>query len=98
LSKPGKIKVEVVYAEPARQWVLSVEVTEGATVREVLAVSGIEKRLDGLAVDPKRVGVFGRRVTLDQIVVAGDRVELYRPLQVDPKEVRRARAKQQQSD
>ena len=97
MSGAGTIPVELVYAEPERQWVLSLLVHQGATVQDVITVSGIEQQVEGLAIDPARVGVFGRRVTLDHEVEAGDRVELYRPLIADPKEVRRARAEQQRS-
>jgi hypothetical protein len=60
-----------------------------ATVRDALAESGMLARYPGI--DPRRVGVWGRVRRLDEPLRDGDRVELYRPLQVDPKEARRLR-------
>jgi hypothetical protein len=80
------LKVEVVYALPGREDSIVVAVPAGATVREVLEKSG----LTSLA--RHKVGIFGKVVREDAPVADGDRVEIYRPLAVDPKEARRARA------
>ena len=84
--------VEVVLALPARQVLLTVNVGEGASVAEVIAESGIESRFPGMAIADLPVGIWGKRVSPDTTVRAGDRVELYRPLEVDPREARRQRA------
>ena len=89
---PG-IEVEVVYALPREQKLFSVRVDTGATVLQAIRASGV---LDGYPdIDPAQagVGVFGKRVTLDTPLRAGDRVEIYRPLTADPKEARRRRAR-----
>lgn len=86
------IEVEVVYALPEKQLLLALEVPEGSRVEDVIRLSDIQASFPDMVVDPKRVGIFGRRCTLDEIVQAGDRVEIYRPLIADPKEVRRKRA------
>jgi putative ubiquitin-RnfH superfamily antitoxin RatB of RatAB toxin-antitoxin module len=80
------LKVEIVYALPEREESARVAVPSGATVRDVLAKSGLLHLLRG------KVGIFGKVVREDTPVADGDRVEIYRPLAVDPKEARRARA------
>ena len=86
------ITVEVVYAEPARQEIVELILPAGATVADALASSGLDARFPDLRVDPSAVGIFGRKVDPAHVLKAGDRVEIYRPLLADPKEVRRARA------
>ncbi|KAA9133223.1 RnfH family protein [Marinihelvus fidelis] len=90
------LRVEVTYALPGQQWLLAVDVPEGTTLEQAIVLSGIHERVPGLEIDAARVGIFGKKAALDQVLNAGDRVEIYRPLQVDPKEVRRARARAQQ--
>jgi putative ubiquitin-RnfH superfamily antitoxin RatB of RatAB toxin-antitoxin module len=82
------MKVEVIYALPRRASTVQLELPAGATLRDALASCGFE-------VDPGKqaFGVFGKRVGLDHPLADGDRVEIYRPLAVDPKEARRRRAR-----
>ena len=87
------IDIEVVYAAPTRQWRVPLTVPPGTSAREAIARSGLRLRIPTLVVDPASIGVFGRRVDPETPLQHGDRVEIYRPLQVDPKELRRARAK-----
>ena len=82
---PRKIAVEVALAGPERQTVLRVELPEGSTVADALAASGLEAA-------PGRVGVYGKVVPAGTPLREGDRVEIYRPLRADPKELRRERA------
>ena len=91
--EPGMIRVEVVYATPERQTLLALEVPKGCTVAEAIESSGIRDQHPGLVVDPSAVGIFSRKVGLDQELSDGDRVEIYRPLLADPKETRRRRAR-----
>lgn len=88
----ARIRVQVVYALPRRCWLREVELSADATVREAIAASGLEREIEGLVIDAARVGIFSRPATLDTGLRDGDRVELYRPLECDPKEVRRRRA------
>jgi len=67
----------------------------GATVRDALAASGLRERHPGLDFEAQVVGVWGQRQALDAPLREGDRVEVYRPLQVDPKEARRQRYRRQ---
>ncbi len=83
------IQVEVAAALPDRQVVIPLMVEQGTTVWEAIRASGIRERLPDLLVDEKRLGIFGRICRADQVLCEGDRVEVYRPLTADPKEVRR---------
>ena len=87
------MSVEVVLATPERQVLLTVNVEAGASVADVVVSSGIESRFPGLAVADMAVGIWGKPVSRDSEVNAGDRIELYRPLEIDPREARRQRAR-----
>lgn len=86
MSAAGTIRVEVVLAWPRRHEAVMVSVPAGACVGDALARSGLPS--DGIA----GVAVFGERVTPATLLRDGDRVELLRPLQADPKDARRRRA------
>jgi len=90
-----RIRVQVVHALPERHWQFDVELPEGASVADALRESGIAQRLPDVEIAADRIGVFGRLVGLDAPLHDGDRVEIYRPLLCDPKEVRRRRAREQ---
>ena len=85
-------RVEVAYATPARQEVIEVSVRPGATVEQVIRASGMLARFPEIDLTRQRVGIFGETARLRDAVRDGDRVEIYRPLVADPKEVRRKRA------
>jgi hypothetical protein len=87
------LRIEVVYALPAEQVLLALDVADGTTVGQAIERSGIAIRFPEIMAVPPRVGVFGRRARLDALVRDGDRIEIYRPLIADPKELRRAKAK-----
>lgn len=88
------INVEVVYAAIDRQVLLSVSVPAGATVRAALLMSGVGEVFAELDLADCPVGIFGKVIADPDKhpVQAGDRIEIYRPLLADPKEVRRLRA------
>ncbi|MFK0089066.1 RnfH family protein [Pseudomonas sp. NPDC090755] len=90
----SRVQVEVVYATAERQWLLALDVAPGTTLREAVRLSGIVGQVPGLDVEGCPLGIFGRVVSdaEQQAVSEGDRIELYRPLLVDPKEVRKQRA------
>lgn len=87
------LRVEVVYALPAEQVRVEIEVEEGATVAEAIARSHILERFPDLRIDRDSLGIFGKIVTGDTPLRDGDRVEIYRPLVADPKQARLERAK-----
>ncbi len=86
------MRLSVVYATRESVWEGLVEAHAGATLREVLAASGVRDAFPELRDETLSAGIFGRLHSLDDVVHDGDRVEIYRPLQVDPKEARRIRA------
>ncbi|MBK1735110.1 RnfH family protein [Halorhodospira abdelmalekii] len=86
------ICVEVAYALPAQQSVIAVELPAGATVADAIAASGILERHSEIDLTQQAVGVFGQIERPETPLHNGDRVEIYRPLQVDPKAARRRRA------
>lgn len=89
-----RILVEVVHAQPGRQLVLAVELPVGATAGDAVRCSGIAGHFPGLDVERAPLGIYGRRVAREHVLGAGDRVEIYRALSADPKEVRRRLAEQ----
>jgi putative ubiquitin-RnfH superfamily antitoxin RatB of RatAB toxin-antitoxin module len=90
----GAIRVEVVYALPAQQVLQPVRLATGATVEAAIRASGVLERFPDIDLARNKVGIFSKLVKLDEIVRDRDRVEIYRPLIADPKEVRRKRAEE----
>ena len=87
------IAIEVAYALPDKQRIIKLDVPEGTTVMQAVIMSQMDSIFEDLTLsEDLRLGVWGKAVTADRALVAGERVEIYRPLLVDPKEVRRARA------
>ncbi|OBT16819.1 RnfH family protein [Vibrio sp. UCD-FRSSP16_10] len=88
------IHVEVVYALPFEQRVVALVVNKEMTVEQIIERSGILKLFPEIDLAVNKVGVFSRNVKLDALVRDNDRIEIYRPLLADPKEIRRKRAEQ----
>jgi putative ubiquitin-RnfH superfamily antitoxin RatB of RatAB toxin-antitoxin module len=86
------ISIEVVLAMPECQELVAIELAQGSTVADAIAESGLLEMFEGFELDPSRVGIFSQKVSLEQVLRDGDRVEIYRPLIADPKEARRQRA------
>lgn len=89
---PGKITVEVAYALPQKQYLQRVTLDEGATVEQAIQASGLLALRDDIDLSKNKVGIYSRPAKLQDVVNDGDRVEIYRPLIADPKELRRQRA------
>ena len=83
------ISVEVVFALPAEQLLVSVSLDDGATVADAIGGSNLAAQFPDVDLDALQAGIWGRPVSRTQRVCDGDRVELYRPLQMDPRETRR---------
>ena len=83
------IQVEVVYATPGAQPVITLDMAFGSTVKDAICQSGLLERFPRIDLDNSSVGIFGKTCALDQCLADRDRVEIYRPLVADPKEVRR---------
>jgi len=93
-----RIAVSVVYALPAGATEIKLELPPGSSVADALALSGIAARHPDIDLAAAAVGIFGARVGLRAKLSDGDRVEIYRPLQADPKELRRRRAVRRRAD
>jgi uncharacterized protein len=85
------LSIEVCYALPDEQALVPVELPEGATLQQALDASGILKRYPQIDLAQQKVGVFGKLKPLDTVLADHDRVEIYRPLIVDPKAARQRR-------
>lgn len=83
------IEVEVAYATPERQLILKVEVPQDTTAAEAIRLSGIEEQFPEIDLGKSRIGIFGKLCKTDRVLRSGDRVEIYRPLLVDPRVARR---------
>jgi putative ubiquitin-RnfH superfamily antitoxin RatB of RatAB toxin-antitoxin module len=86
------MRVTVTYALPGSVWEQALEVESGATLRDAVGRSGVLDRFPALRAKDLSAGVFGKLRKLDDPLHEGDRVEIYRPLAIDPKEARRVRA------
>lgn len=87
------IAVQVGYATPERQCVLDLSVPKGTTARQAVHASGIDAMFSGIDAETAPIGIYGRAVDDEHFLQEGDRVEIYRPLIIDPKEARRQRAR-----
>jgi len=93
--------VEVAYALPDKQSLISIEIKNGSTLKEAIEASGILETFEQIDLTKDRVGIFAKFATLDTILRDKDRVEIYRPLVADAKKARKERAdegKAMQSD
>ena len=86
--------VEVAYALADKQSLISLEVKEGTTLKEAIEASGILEIYNQIDLSKQQVGIFSKFASLDTVLREKDRVEIYRPLVADPKEVRKERAAQ----
>lgn len=88
----AKTHIEIAYATPQKQIILEREVDAGSHARDAIKVSGIDQHFPEIDLESCDIGVFGKAVADDYELIDGDRIEIYRPLIADPKEVRRQRA------
>ena len=87
------IHIEVAYALPDKQRIVKLDVPSGTTALQAVSMSRLDEVFEDLVVGPDiKLGVWGKAVTGDRVLTMGERVEIYRPLLIDPKEVRKARA------
>jgi len=88
------IRIEVAYARPDKQKIVELEVSTGTTVFDAAKQSGLEVQFDEIDYDSIHMGIFGKMIKKprEEILRAGDRIELYRPLLIDPKQARLNRA------
>lgn len=92
MATTERLTIEVVYALPELQTLLTVTLPAGSTVAQAIEQSGVLARHPELDLSLHKVGIFAKVTALDTVLRDHDRVEIYRPLLADPKEVRRRRA------
>ena len=92
------ITVEVAYALPDEQVILSLEVPDDTTVEQAVKRSGILERYPQIDLDNDKVGIFGKICKLNATLSTKDRIEIYRPLIADPKESRRQKAEMEKKN
>ncbi len=88
----NKIKIEVAYAKPDVQVLIPLTVEEGTTARQAIELSGVLSRFPEIDLAKCKLGIFSKLTKADTVLRDKDRVEIYRPLIADPKEVRKQRA------
>ncbi|WP_186407617.1 RnfH family protein [Candidatus Accumulibacter aalborgensis] len=86
------LAIEVIYALPTKQPLISLKLPPGSTVRQAIDASGLLPKYPEIDLAKNKIGVFARLTKLDAPLRDHDRVEIYRPLIADPKEVRKQRA------
>lgn len=92
-----KINIELVYALPGEQTLFEQSVPAGMTVAEVVGLSGVLEKYPEIDLSANKLGIFGKLVKNDTVLHDRDRIEIYRPLTADPKEVRRKRAEERRA-
>ncbi len=93
--EPESIEVEVAYALPTEQMIIPVRVAPGSTALQAVHDSGILEHFPQIDLDTAKMGIFSKAIAKpdEHVLQPGDRVEIYRPLLIDPKEARANRAK-----
>jgi len=91
-DEKNTIAIEIAYALPQEQTLLTLDVAEESTIKEAIVHSGILEKYPNIDISSVKVGIFGKLKKMTDIVRAMDRIEIYRPLIADPKEVRKKRA------
>ncbi len=97
-SEETLIHVEVAYALPDQQKVIRLAVTPDTQVKAIIEQSGILSMFPSIDLSVNKVGIYSKNVALDEQVHDGDRIEIYRPLIADPREIRQKRLAQQAKD
>lgn len=88
------MKIEVAYALQNKQTLLAFEVEQGTTLKQAIELSGIMDTYQQIDLSKNKTGIFGKITKLDVVLREKDRVEIYRPLIADPKQLRKKRAAQ----
>ncbi len=97
MADENKIRVEVTFCLPDQQPVVSVTVLENSTLEAAINQSGVLEQFPEIDLAKNKVGVFGKVKPLKHLLLAGDRVEIYRPLIADPKASRRKKAEKEKA-
>ena len=99
-TESAQIEIEVAYATPDKQLILTLSVAADCTVYDAVRASGIDKKFPEIDLDSSKMGVFSKLVSKPKIqtLSPGDRIEVYRPLLIDPKANRKKRAAKAKED
>ncbi len=89
----NQIQVEVAYASRERAEIIAIRVPVGTSISEAIQLSGLLQRFPEINLAEQAVGIFSKKRELTDVLVSGDRIEIYRRLTIDPMEARRAKAK-----
>lgn len=92
-----KIFIEVIYALPEEQELITLDVEQGTTAGQAVKLSGVLEKFPEIDLAKNKLGIFGKAVKVDEVLRDKDRVEIYRPLIADPKESRRKRAEKKEA-
>ena len=92
MAETSTVQVQVCYALPQSTYLRELTLPAGSTVEQAILASEVLQRHAEIDLTSAKIGVYGKLKTLDTILKQGDRVEIYRPLQADPKDSRRRRA------
>ena len=87
-----QLHIEVAYARPDQQHIVTLQVAPGCTIQDAIKQSNILQKYPEIRLDRNKVGIFGKLSQLHAPLRTGDRVEIYRPLLADPKAARKKRA------
>ncbi|MGV6989682.1 RnfH family protein [Testudinibacter sp. P80/BLE/0925] len=93
-----KISIQIAYALPHSYFLQSYQVESGTIIQNAILQSGILQQYKEIDLRTNTVGIFSRLAKLSDVLQDGDRIEIYRPLLADPKEIRRKRAEQQKQE
>ncbi|PJG86290.1 RnfH family protein [Conservatibacter flavescens] len=91
----AQINIEIAYAFPHKYYLKAFKVEEGTTIQSAILQSNILQQYTEIDLRENKVGIFSRPAKLTDVLSDGDRIEIYRPLLADPKEIRRKRAEEQ---
>jgi putative ubiquitin-RnfH superfamily antitoxin RatB of RatAB toxin-antitoxin module len=92
MAEAGSLSIEIIYALPQRQELVRLTLPEGSTAQQAIETSGLLQKYGEIDLKKNKIGIFGKLSRLDAVLRDRDRVEIYRPLIADPKEVRKKRA------
>ena len=97
MENQDEILIEVAYARPDKQVIIPLKVSSRTKISNAISQSGVLEMFPEIDLEKNKVGIFGKIAGLDDLLREGDRIEIYRPLIADPKEIRRQRAREGKS-
>jgi len=97
MNNADKYFIEVIYALPDEQELITLDVDQGTTVEQAVKLSGVLEKYPDIDLSKNKLGIFGKATKADQELRDKDRIEIYRPLIADPKESRRKRAEKKEA-